>query len=137
MDDELLPWLRDQIAAAAERTRTGYPFNNGKVHDAEGWWVEPNGEAWHTSTCGWRVGEGLDNECTCPVPAAVLAQCEAHTRILDEYETVREHWTIDKLKGELDLDSGLVVDFARLTQMARFVALAYQHNPGYREEWRP
>jgi hypothetical protein len=47
-------------------------------------------------------------------PSAVLAQCEAHELILNLAETV-------------------YVGFHAVTALG----LAYQHRPGYREEWRP
>lgn len=118
---DLVVWLREQIAADEERTRTGHPFNNGRVYDQDDYWVEPNGEAWHTSTCGWRVGEGLDRDCECRVPADVLAQCEAHTGLLDLIVLV--------------LGADRRADAVR-HQMLRALALAYQHNPGYQERWR-
>lgn len=64
-------------------------------------------------------------------PRAVLAQCEAHTAILDLHvnESCPEADTPCDVCGEWDED--WPCDTLRAT------ALAYQHNPGYREEWRP
>lgn len=55
-------------------------------------------------------------------PVAVLAQCDAHEQILDFC-----------VSDPPCLDGGYVYTDAVLTRLA----LAYQHRPGYREEWRP
>lgn len=102
MDDELLPWLRAQIADAREQA-----------------------DSRHTLACNLVLGSisGNHNDpCDCGWPAAVLAQCEAHTALLD--------------LAHLVLGADQRNDLLRY-QMLRGIALAYRHNPGYREEWRP
>lgn len=51
-------------------------------------------------------------------PRAVLAQCEAHTAMLAHALELDD-------KGDQD------------EHLVGLLALAYQHRPGYREEWRP
>src|ERR1041384_2763803 len=81
-------------------------------------------------------------------PSAVLAQCEAHTAILDEHAPRREH-TVD---GDLVCSTCVYTgwdedpggnrsryrdhhDWPCQTVLA--VALAYRHRPGFRNEWLP
>jgi len=92
--DDLVVWLRAQIAAAEASARTDE-------------WNRPHGS---------RCGITADNlpECDCDYWKTVLAQCEAHEMVLRLAETV-------------------YVGYAAV----RAVGLAYQHNPGYREEWKP
>lgn len=108
MDDQLLPWLRTQIAEVEADAAT-------RLHHRR-----------------------LD----------MLAQCEAHTALLDLHRPVREN----DVDGDLvcpvcvyvgtDQDAGGSrfryrehSDWPCATVLA--VALAYQHNPGYQEAWRP
>lgn len=64
-------------------------------------------------------------------PSEVLAQCEAHTAILDRYERARD-------TGQ----RGLYTEWERaqveaLEYAVEATGLVYQHRPGYRPEWRP
>lgn len=111
--DDLLPWLRAQIAAALELAER---------HDE---YFKLDSDSWHTRSCGYGQGELL-MDCDCEVPAAVLAQCEAHTAILDRWEHVH---------SEPGISGPDLLNLA--DEMLAALALAYQHCPGYREEWRP
>jgi hypothetical protein len=65
-------------------------------------------------------------------PAAVLAQCEAHTAILDRCAELLD------LAGPYygDVDYRPACNLVEDTVLPG-LALAYRHRPGYREEWRP
>lgn len=54
---------------------------------------------------------------------AVLARCDSSTAVLDEYELFAPH------------DNGNELYWLKFAVLA--AGLAYQHHPGYREEWRP
>ncbi len=58
--------------------------------------------------------------CDCYGPPRVLAQCEAHTAILDATEDAQSN-------GEWGYPDRIL----------KALALAYQHCDGYREEWKP
>lgn len=60
-------------------------------------------------------------------PRAVLDECEAHTAIVDRCVEEVDAWTIGVNESGPE-----VADFT-----LRALALAYQHRPGFREEWRP
>lgn len=73
-------------------------------------------------------------------PAAVLAQCEAHERILNFAEGMatpdetlfaalsHETVSLDQARGAATVSGGYLI---------ALVASAYQHRPGYRREWKP
>lgn len=70
---------------------------------------------------------GCDHvECCCDQGATVLAQCDAHEALLALH--VINQGACD-VCGEWDYDWPC--------KTLRILALAYQHRPGYREEWRP
>lgn len=106
--NDLVTWLRAQIADA-ERT----------ARDDQ--WGRPHGPG-----CG--ITADVCPGCDCTYWRDVLAQCEAHTALLDSYA---EHIAMPEytpyVKGRRD----------KALHDLRLLALAYQHRPGYREEWRP
>lgn len=103
--EDLVAWLREQIAAVAEDER------------------------WRAS---WNTPEAVEKypHAARPGPAdpAMVNQCEAHTALLDSYA---EHIALPEytpyVKGRRD----------KALHDVRLLALAYQHRPGYLEEWRP
>lgn len=134
MTDDLVTWLRAQIAAAREQADTR-----------------------HTLTCNLVLGAITGNhgdKCDCPVPASVLAQCQAHAALLDAYENAearrirlteaftRNLRTIAELDpheerkrySEVSKANGVATGYGMAVRLA---ASCYQHNPGYHEEWRP
>lgn len=66
-------------------------------------------------------------------PRAVLAQCDAHTRILDEIVPLVDGMD-DQIEGEWG--SGGLGPHEESELLMKLIALAYQHNEGFREEWR-
>lgn len=117
--DDLVTWLREQIAVtktwAREALDRPWLAEDNYVLDENGGEVarfEIKADARHAAL----------NE-----PRAVLAQCEANTALLDSYA---EHLALPEytpyVKGRRD----------KALHDIRLLALAYQHRPGYREEWR-
>lgn len=64
-------------------------------------------------------------------PSEVLAICEAHTAILVRYERARAAGQRGP-STEWERAQVEALEFA-----VEAVGLAYQHRPGYRDEWRP
>lgn len=159
MNADLLPWLREQIAETRERAEAA-----GGATDAGIW--EQGRACSCDAVVGCTKGEGcplrgsvVDADGSVVVydegapsveeaahiaaagPRTVLAQCEAHTAILDEHSGVEV--------ASLDRDTrGQTFTVCRRCRVGerqvvhpcptrRAVGLAYQHRPGYREEWRP
>lgn len=125
-------WLRDQIAereelARAAMTRGGsgvWEHNGGYVYQAENN-VEPvvYDEGRPTEAEAEHIAERD--------PRDTLAQCEAHTAILDRHDRLRE-------AGQSGLYTEWELAQVQLSEdIVDLVALAYQHCPGYLEEWRP
>ncbi|MFJ5984359.1 DUF6221 family protein [Lentzea sp. NPDC092896] len=139
--DDLVKWLREQIAEdrSAALLATAGPWR----HNPEKHWRKPGtvwceeavfaGAAGADAMCIAGTGNSDDPQSTADArhiarhdPRAVLTQCDAHEAILNECVRVREnHFSDDFTADHL---AELVV---------RQLALAYQHHPGYREEWRP
>lgn len=116
--DELVPWLREQIAA--ERDRDGRVQRRApQLYQA---WQPNNPYAWDEQADDVRdeylhAAELLVDQ---EMPA-VLAQCAAYEAILDRAE---------QLGPGTDSHRGL-------RYAVQAVGLAHQHLPGYRQEWRP
>jgi hypothetical protein len=138
--DELVPWLREQIAAVRETAR------NAIVRKSSGdvWGVEEDppyrwgqdfkdteviGGGKPIVQCNYEYGGPMiaahiaEHD-----PRTVLAQCEAH----------------EKIVGLVDLsfnDDGEPIFLGGYGEaywdVVRIIALAYQHRPGYRKEWMP
>ncbi|GAA1281458.1 DUF6221 family protein [Saccharothrix xinjiangensis] len=91
---EQLVWLREQIAETEKDVREGpeWPL----------WAILP-------SRMAARIAD-------------VLAQCEAHTAVLDHYERAEQGM---HSPDAYELADGLVLA----------VALAYRHRPGYHAQW--
>lgn len=137
--DDLLPWLRATIAAEKARADEDLRFAENATGGT--WAVHEGGfrNASHLHVNGaeaamfngWNHRENLElvvrfnPNAVAERARAVLAQCEAHTRILDRYEHVVRWLTPD----------GSAV--AVLRDVVHLVALAYQYCPGYRPEWKP
>jgi hypothetical protein len=104
---DLMAWLREQIAEVQRR-------------------AEREQAATYAAAC-------LDANHD---PRDVIAQCEAHTAILDLYGVVSDPANADRTD-----DRGVLLSHPiarrRMRDAVRAVGLAYQHRPGYREEWRP
>jgi hypothetical protein len=95
---------------------------------------------WHLPDCQKLkpVPEGLTRtiigdtfSCNCALQGAMFNQYQAHTAILDRYEEAVQR---DEHGTHTSYNSGWVEAWE---DAVRAVALAYQHCPGYREEWRP
>lgn len=127
MTDGLLTWLREQIADTrriAEATRD-QPSDSGR-------WEVVAGDTIKVVSAGrvfvraYDVPEEDAEHIVLNDPYAVLAQCEAHTAILDLVN--------------LDFnDDGQPVTLGGYGEaywdVVRLIAHAYRHRPGYREEW--
>jgi hypothetical protein len=128
---DLVQWLREQIAE--DRTTAldcaGAPWVNdvtAMVH------VDPiaiRENKWGLGHLGYvasadnsPIGDAYRAHIVRHDPRDVLAQCEAHTAILDRVEAALRQ-----------PDSAWDVGYAVLHALA----LAYQHRPGYRPEWTP
>jgi hypothetical protein len=45
-------------------------------------------DSWHTRQCGYAQGEFVD-PCECEVPDQVLRLCQAHRKIIDQYQAAK------------------------------------------------
>lgn len=136
--DDLLPWLRAQIAGT-ERSAI-------EALGAGATWVVRYDDEDHSligGTPDFDVAETIGNLADLFAahivrhdPRAVLAQCEAHTAILDLYDLV-----IDRASIDLKDDDGVLLTHPiarrRMRDVVKRLALTYQHCPGYQEAWRP
>jgi hypothetical protein len=134
MTEGLVTWLLLQVAEderkATAKSEYAKPEASHLDHPAE--------DSWHTHRCGWRVGEGLDESCTCGVPARVLAECDAKRERIKWYIEViggRDLSTYGQFGSLRDDPSALAVTLA--VEAMRLDALPYADRPGYRQEWRP
>jgi hypothetical protein len=126
MTDDLVTWLREQIAtverfaSAAQAPYSGdrWEVIGGKRVVVRRWPSE------------FRVADMpilkaktaniyLLHHVAMHDPAVVLAQCQAHLWMIAEIEHARE------------------TDTCGSERLLRLLALAYRHRDGYREEWRP
>jgi uncharacterized protein DUF6221 len=135
--DDLLPWLRARIAAEQARAGEDLLFAENA---AGGTWMAHEGGPLNASYLhvngaeaamfhGWnhrknvQLAARFNPDVVAERANAVLAQCEAHTAILDRYEHV-VRW--------IPASAAVAV----LRDVVLMVGLAYQRQPGYREEWR-
>lgn len=136
--DDLVTWLREQIA---EDRRLAEAANGGPWHVNNETFVESIYSADDTCVIGggrWG-GEASVFDSNADAlhiarhdPRAVLAQCDAHEKLLDLHPQSTElSWLCELCGGE-----GQNIDCAYPCDTLRVTALAYQHHPGFREEWR-
>jgi hypothetical protein len=131
---DVVPWLREQIAAVAADARGGR-------------FSRP-----HSSQCG--IAADVCPECDCEYWKDVLAQCDAHTALLEAYENAEarrarltEAFTRNLRKiaeldpaeerrrySEVSTANGVVSGYGMAVLLA---ASCYRHRAGYRAEWRP
>lgn len=121
---DLVAWLREQIA---ERARWAHAAEQAAT-DSDGYqWKRMASTAIDAGYCLIQtdhadIGRFVEDNS----PRTALAQCEAHTALLDVVDDQR-----DSVYGEPG--EFLPDEWARVV---RLLALAYQHRPGYRQEWR-
>lgn len=109
--DELVLWLREQIA----ETRVLAEL----VRDT--WAVESGYEKIRSA-----VKQVANRE-------SVLAQCDAHEAILDRVVPL-----VTDLEDKVDSEWGSGDPYEGADEvLLKTLALAYQHRPGYCQEWRP
>jgi hypothetical protein len=125
---ELVAWLREQIEASL--------------------WLP-----WHLPDCQMLkpVPEGLTRaiigdtfSCNCALQTAMFNQYRAHTAILELHPPGRTKGCAECSAERVDIVDDTdpydpVVEYYRPypCRTLRALALVYQHNDGYREEWRP
>lgn len=146
--DELVAWLREQIAEKRRRAmRTQWTAGGPPAawtYNREGFRLtslDPAGNA--QGVAHRRAGTGTDGEPYDDVlldvdgehmefndPQAAVAECDAHTSLID-------FWSLAYSKPS-DF-SGPQWDQVRANAKwtVKKIASAYRHRPGYREEWRP
>lgn len=131
---DAMAWLRKQIAEDRRLAEAvGDPETDGAWYYSEPLGETVRSEAQQYIACGpydGPVDEDAARHIVRHDPRTVLAQCDAHTAILDRYERAREaghqgrytEWELAQLEA--------------FEAAVEIVALAYRHHPGYREEWR-
>lgn len=147
--DELVLWLRAQIAEKRRRAmRTQWTAGGPPAvwtYDRSRFRVmslDPGGNAQGVAhrRAGFGVGGEAYDDTLLDVdgehmelndPQAAVADCEAHTAILDLYEPVKAY---DNLDESYEHATGRACG---LGEAVRAIGLAYQHRPGYRQVWRP
>jgi hypothetical protein len=132
--NDLVTWLREQIADVSARAQAALERGTS-IYDS-----------------GWLRDKGIDIANAVHIagqhPRTVLAQCEAHTAILAVHNTPLVLHPDDppslwKYEERCCLGCGFDSREERVTPeindcpTLRATGLAYQHRPGYREEWRP
>jgi len=148
--DELATWLRERIAEdkAAALACAGAPWSDyvpGMVHvDAaairEDRAFRQLGYVAHTDNS--PSGDAYRAHIVRHDPRTALAQCEAHTAILDEHAR-REVASLEPpTYGQTFIvcrrcTAGWMHQIVYPCPTLKATALAYRHHPGYREEWRP
>lgn len=88
------------------------------------WDIQPHGR-----DCGWRLGEGMQLDCTCMWPSRVLAECVAKRAILDLWAEANGYASDGDLSGTIAVTA--------YCYALRAIALPYAGHPDYRQEWRP
>lgn len=94
-------------------------------------------EQWHTSHCGYRMGEFSD-PCVCGVPARVLAECAAKRLIWVEHAVWVSRssvWGGDPRYCVTCDRPGVPVRWP--CPSMRALALPYAGHPDFRPEWKP
>lgn len=131
MTGDLVTWLREQIAADQHAAQAAMESQRhaGDPDGTDTWRFSDSGGVYTTD---YGVGvlfgpyEYTDPRLAAHVvawqPKRVLAQCKAHTAILDRVEAALR-------QPDSAWDVGNAVLHA--------LALAYQHRPGYDARWRP
>lgn len=155
--DELVPWLREQIAGT--RRIANAACGGNWMHST---WesVHPQRAMPHVKQRGAAsiVAPELSDEVARHIalndPRTVLAQCDAHEALVDAYGNAEarraslvEAFTRDLRKiadlgpdeerrrySEVSKAEGLASGYGMAVLM---VASAYRHRPGYRREWTP
>jgi hypothetical protein len=156
--DDLMPWLREQIAETRRIATDAIVRKSG----GDTWAVEePRIAGWGQDEQDIEVIGGGKPIVQCSYeyggpmiaahiaehdPRTVLAQCDAHEAILNEHTprvdrdgdqvcTTCVYFGDDEDEGGNRFRYREHDDWPCST--VRALALAYQHRPGYREEWRP
>ena len=131
--DDLVQWLREQITGDRRLANAAHSrISKGTEQwTADGMQVRDASRDKHLI-----VKHSWPNEIDHIVrhdPRAVLAQCDAHERLLnlllgmnDEAEQI----------GRVAPELGAAYR-ERFERGVQLLALAHEHRPGYREEWRP
>lgn len=110
---KLILWLREQVDEVRYQGERGY------LHSP----LEPPGGHWKPTPGELPDPDRLSVVRLPPaVQPLIIAQCDAHDALLDLITLV--------------IGADRRSDLLRY-QMLRGLALAYQHHPGYRAEWRP
>lgn len=82
----------------------------------------------HGRDCGWKLGEGMQGDCTCMWPARVLAECEAKRRIVNSLHEALGYATDGDLSGK----AAAVAYYDAL----QAIAVPYADHLDYRPAWR-
>jgi hypothetical protein len=137
--DELVEWLREQLdedERDAKERRGIFPSpgvnDDGSVclhvrpgdnmaitwyrHPTEGWDDMAKLRNWANTEHGWTQER-------------VLRETDAKRQALDHYARICEHTR----RG----DEAYVLAEGAVAKQVQIMAMAYDHRPGYREEWRP
>jgi hypothetical protein len=126
----LVEFLLVRIAEEEGPARQWLAPEPDSMGDPAGWqdWHDARAKSWHTADCGWKVGEGLAEDCFCGVPARVLVDCETRRRIVSEYRETRDEAPMGaRYDGQLEA----------LERVIELLALPYADHPDYQEQWRP
>jgi hypothetical protein len=141
MTDEIATWVRAQIAERQDVAAAA------KADDGASWitrhGVADSGLSEVLDSVRYavasEVAHGTAEHIALNDPDAVLAQCEAHEKLLRPHNIVHddEHGFFCNGCGYSVLELPRTRHSLDYCPMWRGVALAFQHRPGYREEWRP
>ena len=122
--EDLATWLRAQVTAASART--------------SGFFEQPHGPG-----CG--ITADVSPECDCNYVDTIRAQCEAQMRVLNRHHPPRPGsseaaWMGARSCGGCgvtgDPDCEVTEDINECPELLD-MAVAFRHQPGYREGWAP
>ncbi|MGC4918665.1 DUF6221 family protein [Streptomyces albogriseolus] len=139
--DDLVRWLGVQLDEDERTARRAADYDDGAAHDVHGppgTWAcmdeaEWFGPSYRGGVIAPRIGNVNAPELGAHIvrhdPARVLREIDAKRQALDHYARIREHTK----RG----DEAYVLAEGAVAKQIQIMATAYDHRPGYRDDWRP
>ncbi|WP_282790954.1 DUF6221 family protein [Streptomyces sp. CC224B] len=123
--DELIQWLEGQLAKDAHRCELWHDYECDLLAQ------ETEGGLRSAAAALEMMAAVPGAVCSCGVPARALREIECKRRVLTEY--VKEARVMERGHRTGWTEGGQAVR----KHLIKAWALAFEHRPGYRPEWRP